>query len=166
MIFIPFEGQIYSKKGSHVSLLFVTFSIIFPCLSKLKILLLTLTWKTSSTFNVCMKTLNELCNSDNLTSFSYTLFTKLYYCFTFFFVKTFIYRRVNTSKILYGATIPVTLTKNQFQYLFILLRKSCLPVKLSAACPQEKSCLPNWFRIFHMLVEKMLLPVACNRVGI
>ena len=38
-IFIPFKGQIYSKQGTHISLLVGTwtFSIIFPCLSEAKV---------------------------------------------------------------------------------------------------------------------------------
>ena len=38
-IFIPFKGQIYSKQGRHISLLFGkwTFSIIFPCLGEAKV---------------------------------------------------------------------------------------------------------------------------------
>ena len=41
-IFIAFKGQIYSKQGSHVSLLFGTCSttsanIIFPCLGEAKV---------------------------------------------------------------------------------------------------------------------------------
>ena len=38
-IFIPFKGQIYSKQGSHISLLLGTwtFSIIFPCLGEAKV---------------------------------------------------------------------------------------------------------------------------------
>ena len=56
--FIPFKGQIYSKQGSHISLLFCTwtFSIILSCLGEAKFLLLTLTWQTSLTFNFCTNT--------------------------------------------------------------------------------------------------------------
>ena len=150
-IFIPFKRHIYLKQGSQFlfclghGLLVLFFNVWV----KLKFLLLTLTWQTSSTFNVCIKTLNELCISKTLLLFRISL------------LKCFIYRSVYTSKFLHGATIPVTITKNQIKtILFISSRKRYLPLKWYTAWKQEKSCLPNWLRTFHMLVEKMLLPVA------
>ena len=46
------------------------------------------------------------------------------------------------------------------QYLFISSVKSFLPPKLSTLCPQEKSYLPDWFRILDKLVEETLSPIA------
>ena len=54
-----------------------------------------------------------------LTRFSYTLFTKTLLLFHISLLKRFIYRRVNTSKILHSATIPVTLTKNQVKTMSV-----------------------------------------------
>ena len=82
VIFIPFKGQIYSKYGSHVSLLFgkwtlVIFSHVWV---EPKFLLFAVTWQTSSTFNVCMKTLNELCIAN---------VCKNVIAVPYFFIKTF-----------------------------------------------------------------------------
>ena len=65
--------------------------------------------------NVFMKTINYVF----LTGFSYTLFTKTLLLFHISLLKRFIYRRVNTSKILHNATIPVTLTKNQVKTMSV-----------------------------------------------
>ena len=53
------------------------------------------------------------------------------------------------------------------KYQLVLSSKSYLPLELSTAylptrkiLPQEESCLPNRFRIFYMLVQKILLPIA------
>ena len=48
-----------------------------------------------------------------LTRFSYNLLTKTLLLFRISLLKRFSYRRVSTSKILRGATIPIMLTKNQ-----------------------------------------------------
>ena len=65
-------------------------------------------------------------------------------------LKRSIYRRVNTSKILHGATIPVTLTKSQVKTISVHFIKKmllsshfiyCLSTKKTE--PKEKSCLPN-----------------------
>ena len=97
-----------------------------------------------------------------LTRFSYTLFTKTLLLFHISLLKRFIYRNVYTSKIfsMVQQFLPHLTRIRSRQCLFISLRKSYLPLKLSTASPQEKSCLPKWFRIFHMLVKKTLLPVA------
>ena len=42
-------------------------------------------------------------------------------------LKRSIYRRVNTSKILHGATIPVTLTQNQVKTISVDFIKKKLP---------------------------------------
>ena len=42
-------------------------------------------------------------------------------------LKRFIYRRVNTFKILRGATIPITLTKNQVKTISVHFIKKKLP---------------------------------------
>ena len=47
-----------------------------------------------------------------LTEFSYTLFTKTLLLFCISLLRSFIYRRDNTSQILLGATTPVALNKN------------------------------------------------------
>ena len=119
-----------------------------------------------------MKTLNALCISNRV----YTLFIKTFLLFRISLLKCFIYRRVKTVYILNGTKIPFTLVQKFLsglprirsrQYLFTSSRKSSLPLKLSTACPQEKSSrpqekssLPNWFRIFHILLEEMLSPLA------
>ena len=109
VIFIPFKGQIYSKQGSHVSLLFETWTLALfsHVLVKPKFLLLTLT-RQSFDVRRLHKILHELCTF--LTRFSYTLFTKTLLLFCISLLKRFIYRTVNTSKILHSAAIPVTLT--------------------------------------------------------
>ena len=76
-----------------------------------------------------------------LTRFSYTLFTKTLLLFHISLLKRFIYRRVNTSKILRGATIPIMLTKNQVKTISVHFIKEKLPSSqvISTASPQEKS---------------------------
>ena len=127
---------------------------------KPKFLLLTLTWQTLSTLTFSWKQMNYVF----LTRFSYTLFTKTLLLFHISLLKRFIYRRVNTSKILRGATIPIMLTKNQVKTVSVHFVKKKLPscqviyyLPIRKIQSKEKSC---WFRIFHMLIEKMLLPVA------
>ena len=72
--------------------------------------------------------------------FRYTLFTKALLLFRISMLKPFIHGRINTSQILLGATIPVTLAKTQVKSIFIhLICKNFLPLNLSIACPQEKS---------------------------
>ena len=83
---------------------------------KPKFLLLTLIWQNLSMFNVCI-----------LTQFSYTLFIKELLLFHISLLKLFIYRRVNTSQIHLGATIPAMLTKNQVKAISIdFVRKKYL----------------------------------------
>ena len=41
------------------------------------------------------------------------------------------------------------------QFPFIWSEKVFLPFKLHTEQPQEKSCLPNWFTICHLLIEEM-----------
>ena len=72
--------------------------------------------------------------------FRYTLFTKALLLFRISMLKPFIHGRINTSQILLGATIPVTLAKTQVNSIFIhFICKNFLPLKLSTACPQEQS---------------------------
>ena len=80
-IFIPFKGHIYSKQGSHISLLFGTWILVSFAYVWVKLILLplTLTWQT-------------------------------FFLFCISFLKRFIYGRVKTYYILHGATIPVTVT--------------------------------------------------------
>ena len=59
--------------------------------------------------------------------FSYTLFTKTLLIFRISLLKRSIYRRVNISKIVHGATIPVTLTKNQVKTISVHFIKKKLP---------------------------------------
>ena len=61
-----------------------------------------------------------------LSRFGYTLFTKALLLFCISLLKRFIYRRVDTSKILYGAIFPVMLTKNYFKAIFVHLIKEKL----------------------------------------
>ena len=76
-----------------------------------------------------------------LTRFSYNLFTKTLLLFCISLLKRFISRRVNTSKILRGATIPVMLAKTQVKTISVHFIKKKLPSsKLYTACSQEKSC--------------------------
>ena len=167
-IFIPFKGQIYLKQGSHVSFLFGTWTLVLfsHVWVKPRFLLLTLTWQTSLKFKVCMKTLNEL--RIFLTKFSYNLFTKTFLLLRISLLKRFIYRRVNTSKILRGATIPVTLTKNQVKTISVNFIKKKLPSsKAIYGLPtrkiksQEKSCIQS---ISHVCWKKVLTCSICHRV--
>ena len=82
--------------------------IIFPYLGEAKVSNVISDLTNFVDVNVFMKTINYVF----LTGFSYTLFTKTLLLFHISLLKRFIYRRVNTSKILHSATIPVTLTKN------------------------------------------------------
>ena len=108
---------------------------------------------------------NFLKRTGFLTEFSYTLFTKMLFCISL--LKRFIYRRVDTSQILLGATTPVTLKKNQIKTISIhFIRKKCPSSKVIYCLltrkiqPREKSCSPDRFRIFHMFVEETLSPIA------
>ena len=74
-----------------------------------------------------------------LTEFSYTLFTKMLLLFCISLLRSFIYRTGNTSSILLGATAPVALNKNQIKAINFSSGKSVPLLKLSTACPQEKS---------------------------
>ena len=165
VIFTPFKGQIYSKQGSHVSLMFGTWTFVlfshvwwnqrFYCYlwaDKLR-RRSTFAWK-------------HKLNYVFLTRFSYTLFTKTLLLFRISLLKRFIYWRVNIFKILHGATIPVTLTKNYVKTIFLHFIKKftflsfyLLPAHKKNLATR-KAYLFNWFRVFHMLVEKILLPVA------
>ena len=69
-----------------------------------------------------MKPLNELCISNNLARFNYILFRK-----ALLLLQRFIYRRVNTYTILYSATIPATLPKNQVKKISAHFIKTKLP---------------------------------------
>ena len=62
-----------------------------------------------------------------LKRFSYNLFTKTLLLFRISLLKCFIYRRVKTSKILRGATIPSMLTKNQVKTISVNFIKKKLP---------------------------------------
>ena len=62
-----------------------------------------------------------------LTRFSYNLFTKTLLQFRISLLKRFIYRRVNISKILRGAKIPILLTKNQVKTISVHFIKKKLP---------------------------------------
>ena len=75
---------------------------------KPKLLLLTLTWQTLSTLTFAWKQMSYVF----LTRFSDTLFTKTLLLLHISLLKCFIYRKVNTSKILHDTTFPVMLTKN------------------------------------------------------
>ena len=44
--------------------------------------------------------------------------------------------------------------------LFIWSEKSFLSFKLFTTAPQEKSCLRNWFTIFHVVTEEILSPTV------
>ena len=131
---------------------------------KPKFLLLTLTWQTLSTLTFSWKQMNYVF----LTRFSYTLFTKTLLLFRISLLKRFIYRRVNTSKILRGATIPITLTKNQVKTISVNFIKKKLPSsKAIYGLPtrkiksQEKSCIQS---ISHVCWKKVLTCSICHRV--
>ena len=64
---------------------------------------------------------------------------KCYCCSEISLLRSFIYRGSNTSQILLGATTRVTLNKNQIIAISFSSRKSVPLLKLSIACPQEKS---------------------------
>ena len=113
-IFMPFKGEICSKK-----------IIISSCLNEAKVSTVNSDLQISLTFNECMKTLNELCV---FTEFSYTLFTKRLLLICISLLKHVIYRRVNASQILLGATIPTTLSsKDQVKAMFIHFIKNKFP---------------------------------------
>ena len=99
-----------------------------------------------------------------LTRLSYNLFTKTLLLFRISLLKRFTYRRVSTPKILRGAMNPIMLTKKHVKTISDHFINKKLPCSQVIYClltrkiySQEKSC---WLRIFHMLVEKMFLPVA------
>ena len=92
---------------TEVVLIQVSLALFSHVLVKPKFLLLTLT-RQSFDVRRLHKILHELCTF--LTRFSYTLFTKTLLLFCISLLKRFIYRTVNTSKILHSAAIPVTLT--------------------------------------------------------
>ena len=121
-----YHSKVRSTKSKGVTFLFcsghgrlVLFSHVWM---KPKFLLLILTWQRSSRFNVCMKPLNELFISNNLARFNYILFRK-----ALLLLQRFIYRRVNTYTILYSATIPATLPKNQVKKISAHFIKTKLP---------------------------------------
>ena len=76
-----------------------------------------------------------------LTRFSDTLFTKTLLPLHIYLLKRFIYRKVNTSKILHDTTIPIMLTKNYIQknICSLLHQEKVIFLKLSTVCPKEKS---------------------------
>ena len=134
MIFIPLKGQIYSKQGSHVSLLFGTwtFSIIFMCLDEAKVSAV-----NSSMTNIEVQHLHETIKwimyfKQSNTRFNYTLFRK-----ALLLLKCCIFRRVNTYTILHGAIIHATLTKNQVKTISVHFIKTKLPSS------QVIYCLPT-----------------------
>ena len=43
------------------------------------------------------------------------------------------------------------------------MTKYFLSFKLLTTNTQEKSCLPNWFIVFHMLIEEMRSPIVFSR---
>ena len=49
------------------------------------------------------------------------------------------------------------------RFLLIWWENSFLSFKLITTDPQEKSCLPNWFTMFHMVIEEILLPTVFVR---
>ena len=62
---------------------------------------------------------------------------------------------------LHGGTIPVAPCKNWDKTISVhWIRKRFLSFKLFTTASQEKSCLPNWFTIFHMVSEETLSPTA------
>ena len=74
-----------------------------------------------------------------LKRFSYNLFIKTLLLFCISILKCFIYRRVNTSKILVVQQFLACLLRiRSRQYLFISSRKSYRPLQLSTAYSQEK----------------------------
>ena len=95
-----------------------------------------------------------------LTEFWYTLFTKTLLLFRISLLKRSIFRTDSP-----WCNNCATLTKKQVKAISIhFIRKTfpslkviyCLPLRKIQ--PQEKSCLPYWFRIFHMLLEETLPP--------
>ena len=109
VIFIPFKGQrCHLKKAIMFLFCLGHGSIIFPYLDEAKVSTVNSDLTNFVAVTVLMKTINNVF----LTRFSYTLFTKTLLLFHISLLKRFIYRRVNTSKILHSATIPVTLTEN------------------------------------------------------
>ena len=66
----------------------------------------------------------------------------------------FIYSRVKASYILLGGTIQVTPSQNWVKAIFIHLIRKKVSFMLFTTDPQEKTCLPNWFTIFDMVIEK------------
>ena len=72
----------------------------------------------------------------------------------------FIYSRVKTSKILHGPS------KNWVKAISVnLIRKQFLLYKLFTTDPHEKSYLPIWFTIIHMVIEEILSPTTLSQTG-
>ena len=112
VIFIPFKGQIYSKQGSQVSLLFGTcgnfsktlVNIIFLCLRQAEV----------SSVNFDLTNFVDAQRVDENVKWVMHFWKRLAilclqkrYSFS-----AFIRGRIYTSKILHSAAIPVALTKN------------------------------------------------------
>ena len=154
-IFIPFQGQIYSKQGSHISLLFGT-------------------WMKPKNF-YCWHWPDKLCWRSTFSSkyqinyvfptgFTYTLFTKTSLFLRISLLKCLIYKRVNNLRF---SLVQQFLSQIYIKAIYInFIRKKFPPSKVIYCLlprkiqPAEKSCLPDWFRIFHMLVEKTLSSIA------
>ena len=89
-----------------------------------------------------------------LTEFSYTLFTKL-----FLLIKS---QHILDSPWCYNSCYAYQELAQGNIYSFISSGESFLLLKLSTACyqetfyPHEKSCLPDCFRIFHVLAAETL----------
>ena len=129
-IFIPFQGQVYSKQGSHISLLFGT-------------------WMKPKNF-YCWHWPDKLCWRSTFSSkyqmnyvfptgFTYTLFTKTSLFLRISLLKCLIYKRVNNLRFSLVQQFLSQISKiRSRQYILILSGKSFLPLKLSIACSQEK----------------------------
>ena len=96
-----------------------------------------------------------------LTEFRYTLFTKTLLLFRISLLKRSILEQLDFP----WCNNSATLTKNQVKAISIYFIRKTFPSSKVIYClpsrkiqPQEKSCLPDWFRIFHMLLEETLPP--------
>ena len=85
----------------------------------------------TKTFNVCMQTLSELCVSHRVKLY---FFTKTLLLFHISLLKRLIYRTVNTSQILLGATVLVTLSKNQVKAIYIHFIRKTFPSSKGMYC--------------------------------
>ena len=92
-IFMPLKSQIYSKHRSPTSLLLRSRSLVsyLHVPVKTKNFLVTLTWQTQLTFNVSMKTVNELSVSNGVCPLS----RKDFLLFHAALLKCFIFSRLN-----------------------------------------------------------------------